>query len=598
MTTTNSRAVDTYQRWAELEAAETYGTDYRLDIRPTSSRVAHLAIHGGGIEAGTTELASAVASATGGQFYSMVGLKSADNRSLHLTSTRYDEPQALALQARVPYTVSYHGLAGTAPITHLGGADTESAARIGRALEAAGFAVEYGTAEDVNGDDPDNVTNRNTRRAGVQLEITRTQRAAWFPDGDLSRTMRESGRRTEEFYRYVETIRSVVAPLDGGAVPDDGLDWGQTEPDLPLAGYRFLFTDLRTDQLLDVLPVQQVAFDDYIGKTGTLRGTLAVPDEATAARIKAAVQPGRTALWVERGRDLWWGGIVWTATPAVDDRGSVSVALQAATFDSYWDHREIRDTLEARQLDQFDIARSLAAYAAGKAGGDIGIQIDYAGTSGVKRDRTYSRYDATPVREALDRLAAVENGFEWRIQVYRETETGERVKRLQLGYPKIQAGSVPVMLTYPGNVLAYSWPQDATGMANTWQSRGATGNQNQAEESHPLMSTEWSYPEKLKEGWPRLDGHSDYNSVEKLTTLDEHAKADLARARESVVIPSVRVRLDGEVTPALLGATVRLRIRDTWFSGGLDATFRVVGLSVTPDQRGQQESAEMYLEAA
>ncbi|MEU7636570.1 MULTISPECIES: hypothetical protein [unclassified Streptomyces] len=364
------------------------------------------------------------------------------------------------------------------------------------------------------------------------------------------------------------------------------------------AGYRFLFTDLRTDQLLDVLSVQQAAFDDYIGRTGSLRGTLAVPDAATAARIKAAVVPGRTALWVERGRDLWWGGIVWTATPAVDERGSATVALQAATFDSYWDRREIRDTLEARQMDQLDIARELAAYAANKAGGDIGIRIDYTGTSGVLRDRTYSRYDATPVREALDRLAAVDGGFEWRVQVYREAETGERVKRLQLGYPKIRSGAVPVMLTYPGNVLAYSWPQDATGMANTWQSRGATDNQNQAEQSNPLLSTEWSYPEKLKEGWSRLDGHSDYTTVERLTTLNEHAKADLARAKEPVVIPSIRVRLDGEVTPALIGATVRLRIRDTWFSDGLDATFRVVGLSVTPDQRGQQESAELYLEAA
>ncbi|MGW1837087.1 hypothetical protein [Streptomyces sp. NPDC002067] len=317
-----------------------------------------------------------------------------------------------------------------------------------------------------------------------------------------------------------------------------------------------------------------------------------------ADRVKRAVAPGRTALWVERGADLWWGGIVWTMTPSVDERGAVTVALQAATFDSYWDHRILRDTLEAQQMDQLDIARDLATYAARQDGGDIGIRIDYGPTSGIARDRTYSRFDATRIREALDRLAAVEKGFEWRVQVFRDAETGDRVKRLQLGCPTITAGAAPVMLTYPGNVLSYSWPQDATGLANTWQSRGATDNTNQAEESNPIMTAELAFPEKVKQGWPRLDGSSDYNSVEKLTTLTEHATADLSRAKDPVVIPTIRVRLDGQVTPALIGSTVRLRILDTWFSGGLDADYRVVGMTVTPAQRGQQESAELYVEAA
>ncbi|GAB2984748.1 hypothetical protein GCM10023080_058030 [Streptomyces pseudoechinosporeus] len=37
--------------------------------------------------------------------------------------------------------------------------------------------------------------------------------------------------------------------------------------------YRLLFCDLRSDQLLDALPVQGVTLDDYIGKTGRLTDT-------------------------------------------------------------------------------------------------------------------------------------------------------------------------------------------------------------------------------------------------------------------------------------------------------------------------------------
>jgi hypothetical protein len=361
--------------------------------------------------------------------------------------------------------------------------------------------------------------------------------------------------------------------------------------------YRLLFADLVTDQLLDVLPVQGLGFDDYIGKTGALSGKIPVPDPGMAARVRAAVVPGRTAVWVERGADIWWGGIVWTMTPSVDDRGAVSVDIQAATFDSYLDRRVVFTNQTFTQVDQLEIARGLVTYAASLDKGDLGIQMDTQ-LSGVLRDRTYLASEVPRVRELLDDLAAVDNGFEWRVQVYRDPAAGKRVKRLQLGYPKIQVGAQPVMFTYPGNVLSYSIPTDATGMANVWQSRGATVDNTVDATGGPLLSSAWLYTDRLAAGWPRLDGTSDYNTVSVKTTLDNHAKADLARARNATTIPSVRVRLDGEITPSLIGARARLRIRDVWYADGLDATYRVVGLKVDPAERGREESAELYLEAA
>ncbi|AUG87150.1 minor tail protein [Streptomyces phage Attoomi] len=360
--------------------------------------------------------------------------------------------------------------------------------------------------------------------------------------------------------------------------------------------YRLLFADLVTDQLLDVLPVQGLGFDDYIGKTGAMSGKIPVPDKGMADRVRAAVVPGRTAVWVERGADIWWGGIVWTMTPSVDDRGAVSVDITAATFDSYLDRRVVFTTQTYAQVDQLAIARGLVGYAASLDKGDLGFQMDTQ-LSGVLRDRTYPASEVHRVRELLDDLAAVDNGFEWRVQVYRDHATGARVKRLQFGYPKIQVGAQPVMLTYPGNVLSYSMPTDATGMANVWQSRGANVDTTVDAQGGPLLSTAWLYTDRLNAGWPRLDGTSDYNSVSVKGTLDNHAKADLARARNATTIPSVRVRLDGEITPALIGARARLRIRDVWYADGLDATYRVVGLKVDPAERGREESAELYLEA-
>ncbi|MDW6065170.1 hypothetical protein SAZ11_54195 [Streptomyces sp. FXJ1.4098] len=79
------------------------------------------------------------------------------------------------------------------------------------------------------------------------------------------------------------------------------------------ARYRAVFTDLRTDQAIDVLPLQGVEYDDYLGKPGSLSATLPVPDARMARRVRELVE-GRTAVYLERGDEVCWGGIVWTLT--------------------------------------------------------------------------------------------------------------------------------------------------------------------------------------------------------------------------------------------------------------------------------------------
>ncbi|MFE7118367.1 hypothetical protein ACFU99_23425, partial [Streptomyces sp. NPDC057654] len=55
--------------------------------------------------------------------------------------------------------------------------------------------------------------------------------------------------------------------------------------------YRALFCDLRTDQVVDSLPLTGVQFDDYIGKPGSLRATVPLPDRHLAQRARTALQP-------------------------------------------------------------------------------------------------------------------------------------------------------------------------------------------------------------------------------------------------------------------------------------------------------------------
>ncbi|MFH9295616.1 hypothetical protein [Streptomyces sp. NPDC017520] len=358
--------------------------------------------------------------------------------------------------------------------------------------------------------------------------------------------------------------------------------------------YRILLCDLRSDTLLDALPVDGVQIDDYIGKTGRLTGTVPIPNRQLAERARRALVPGRTGVWVERGREIWWGGILWTMTPASDARGFLTVQIQCGGWESYLYRRRLFDTLTATQVDQLDIVRELVDYVQATPGGNLNISYD-DDVSGVVRDRAFLRYDQPTIGDLIDQLAAVERGFEWRIGSYRDGD-GRRVKRLHLGHPIIRGAASDIVLTHPGPILAYALPTDATVKANGWQSRGASVNTNQAADSFPLTSPVLVADDDIAAGWPRLDGTSDYTTVEQQSTLDAHARADWSAARDPVQIPEVTVRLDNTVTPALLGSTVRLRIRDLWHPDGLDARYRVVGMSITPPARGQPETARLYLE--
>ncbi|GAU66654.1 putative phage tail protein [Streptomyces sp. NBRC 110611] len=326
-----------------------------------------------------------------------------------------------------------------------------------------------------------------------------------------------------------------------------------------------------------------------------MTGTLTAPDHATAERIKAAVVPGRTAVWIERDRVIWWGGIIWTTALGSTTRGAPAKAeIQAGTFDSYLDHRLLAADLTAKDEDQFDLVRRLVGFARSSEGGDIGIRLGTA-RSGVTRTRKYSRYDLSKLRELLDKLAGVENGFEWRIRCYR-TDAGERVKELQLGHPRIATsrGRAETVLDFPGPVMSYRFPYDATTRATHWQSRGATNSTT----NRPLMSTPLHITGAIDAGWPRLDGTSDYTTITTKRALDEHAAADLTEAWTRATVPEITVNLEAaHLTPAILGATIRLRIADVWTTAGV-GRYRVVGFTVRAPERGQPETATLTLDAA
>jgi phage replication-related protein YjqB (UPF0714/DUF867 family) len=167
---------DLYRSFRKLKATEGVGVDYRIHIDRRDSPVAIVAPHGGTIEPGTSEIAAAIA---GDDFslYCFEGLqKRRPHYHLHITSTRFDESQCVALVEGSDTVVAVHGLRGAAARVDVGGSDLALRDHVSVALKAAGFdarVVSKGEHAAVN---PQNICNRGRRAAGIQLEITKPLR--------------------------------------------------------------------------------------------------------------------------------------------------------------------------------------------------------------------------------------------------------------------------------------------------------------------------------------------------------------------------------------------------------------------------------------
>jgi phage replication-related protein YjqB (UPF0714/DUF867 family) len=200
---------DKYPNFEELSQNETSGIDFGIALRRARDAFAIVAPHGGGIEAGTSEIADAIADEDF-SFYAFEGLKSSGNADLHITSTHFDEPMCLTLVGRSEVVVTIHGEdSDEDPIVFVGGRDSELGDSLTTGLTAEGFDVRQ--HPDLQGLEPDNVCNRGTTGAGVQLELSRRLRRQMF--SSLSRKGRKC--TTLRFHEFVNAIRSVLEETSG-----------------------------------------------------------------------------------------------------------------------------------------------------------------------------------------------------------------------------------------------------------------------------------------------------------------------------------------------------------------------------------------------
>jgi phage replication-related protein YjqB (UPF0714/DUF867 family) len=187
-----------------------------------------LAVHGGGIEEVTSEIALAVAGyhpATFAQatdcfglhdLWIFEGLLADGNSKLHVTSTHYDDPIALKLVQISKRCLSLHGLSDTAANgkIQIGGRDTELMSIVLEELTAAGIPAAISNDDaDTNGNDLANICNKTTTGAGVQLEMGKTYRESLFAPGCDTRELRKNNTNAN-FCKLVTALRKAMSRVN------------------------------------------------------------------------------------------------------------------------------------------------------------------------------------------------------------------------------------------------------------------------------------------------------------------------------------------------------------------------------------------------
>ncbi len=195
---------DKYGSFEELKSTEADG-EFSIVSRNIGSAVAVAAPHGGGIEPGTSEIALEIAGEDI-SYYLFEGNKSKGNGELHITSSRFDEPECIALLKSCEVVITIHGEGSNEQAVYLGGRHGTLIKAIQQELESAHFVVLTHHDPELQGTNQANICNIGKSSAGVQLELPRGLRQTFFQ----SLTREGRGKASANLAKFAGCVRNAI----------------------------------------------------------------------------------------------------------------------------------------------------------------------------------------------------------------------------------------------------------------------------------------------------------------------------------------------------------------------------------------------------
>lgn len=354
--------------------------------------------------------------------------------------------------------------------------------------------------------------------------------------------------------------------------------------------YRYLFADLLTNQIIAELPLTGVSFNQQLNTAGSFQGHLLLSGvNATTLNVSNGTIPGRTAIYVDRNGVLVWGGVIWGREY---NSTSQTLTFQAREFLSYYERRRITSTVAYSNIDQLVIAQATMSNSAGVPNGNIGLLYNQdpgaTSTSGVLVSRVYYSYELKTVLSAIQDLSKQSTGFDFEISVYYDG-SGNPAKSFNTYYPRAGTAysssvtDIPVFELPSGNIVEYTYPEDASIAANMLYVLGAGSNEGK-------LIAAASDTTKLSSGWPLLEEQANYSDINNATVLSNLAVGQITAI--SYPPTTLKVVAPPFVNPEFgtyeIGDDVRIRITDNRFPDGLDAVYRLVALNLQAGENGPE----------
>lgn len=383
-----------------------------------------------------------------------------------------------------------------------------------------------------------------------------------------------------------------------------------------IANWRLVFATTSNDKTIDSFDASIQELSRLIGKAGQLRATISIPNDEVGRRLKRVQgQEGRISVYAYRDSVLWWGGFV-DATRVEANVSETVLVIEGSTYESYPTRREARKDGKLTSIDQFQLAKWIWEDMQKAVGGDIHVETGRVGNCGIKRTVEWKRSEIKTWDQILSEVVNSDDGFEWIVDTF--DDGARRRRELTCGYPIIGRPKSDWVLSFPGQINTYSIDGSALDGATSFQARGKApdpvgvpgkkgnkdgtgGGGTPAAAQEPIMSKIYETTALHTKGYTRTDATVDRPKVTNKTVLDEWAKAAASLRSGPLVLPEITCRVD-DINTALLGYTVKIRIRDTAYPAGplgepgYEADVRVIGIQVDPGEQGFDDVVKLIFE--
>lgn len=357
-------------------------------------------------------------------------------------------------------------------------------------------------------------------------------------------------------------------------------------------------------QFITRLPLSSVTFNDPLNTPGTLSGQLQLGSHISRDVVDAATQETQAIYAQDQDTgDLVWGGLItgrdWDPVNAI-----LTITAQQASW--YYTRAIAYGGLPQGQvhtwtdIDQFRIVQDIISNNRANNGA-LQVQLPGSVTSGVTRRLTIDPSGGQTVADAINTLAVLDQGFDWKI-LPRVATDGLPEFYLAMYSPRYD--DVPRYLlsaTLDGGTIASygTVSADYSNIATSVQvlGLGAAPYQMHGDAADPNIGFHADgSPGKLL-----LTRTDTYGSIADQATLTSYAQQILAAASETTATLPVTINTGGtgdlNWRDIVTGSRQRLRIKDQLLDWDLPAV-RIIDRAYTDATRTEPATIALTLDLA